>query len=225
MANKKTNQESLNVEQRLTSSEAFIDKNKKTLLYAVVAIIVLIAGFFLYKNYVVEPREAKANDLIFKGQEYFASDNYEMALNGDGQGYVGFLNIADEYSNTKAGNLANLYAGLSYAKLGKAQEAIEYLENFDDCGDEIISPAAIEALANCYADIDQPEKAASLFLDAAERADNNSISPMCLMSAGLIYESLGNTEKALECYQTIKDDYINSMQYAEIDKYIERVSK
>ena len=142
MANKKTKQEALNVEQRISSSEAFIDKNKKTLLYATVAIIVIIAGFFLYKNYVIEPREAKANDLIFKGQEYFAADNYEMALNGDGQGYLGFLNIADEYSSTKAGNLANLYAGLSYAKLGKAQEAVNYLEKFDDCGDEIISPAA-----------------------------------------------------------------------------------
>ncbi|MBP3566572.1 MAG: tetratricopeptide repeat protein [Paraprevotella sp.] len=225
MANKKTKQEALNVEQRISSSEAFIDKNKKTLLYAAVAIIVIIAGFFLYKNYVIEPREAKANDLIFKGQEYFAADNYEMALNGDGQGYLGFLNIADEYSSTKAGNLANLYAGLSYAKLGKAQEAVNYLEKFDDCGDEIISPAAIEALANCYADLDQVDKATSLLLDAADRADNNSISPMCLMTAGQLFESQGKTEDALECYETIKEKYINSMQYAEIDKYIERVSK
>ena len=116
MAHKKTTVEASNVEQTVTVSEAFFDKNKKTLLYAFIALIAIIGGYFLYNNYVIEPREAKANDLIFKGQEYFAADNYEMALNGDGQGYIGFLNIAKEYGSTKAGNLAQLYAGISYAK-------------------------------------------------------------------------------------------------------------
>ena len=34
-----------------------------------------------------------------------------------------------------------------------------------------------------------------------------------------------NKEKALECYNEIKSKYVNSMQYADIDKYIERASK
>ena len=51
-------------------------------------------------------------------------DDYEKALNGDGQGYPGFLKIADEYGSTDAGNLAELYAGLSYAQTGKYQEAV-----------------------------------------------------------------------------------------------------
>ena len=225
MANKKTTTEANNLEQTLTASEAFFDKNKKTMLYALVAIIVIIAGYFLYNNYIVAPREAKANDAIFKGQEYFAADNYEMALNGDGQGYMGFLNIAKEYGSTKAGNLANLYAGLSYAKLGKAQEAIECLKDFDDCGDEMVSPAALGALGNCYADVEQFDKAASTLVKAANKADNNSLSAMFLMAAGQIYEAQGENDKALECYETIKEEYINSMQYAEVDKYIEKLSK
>ena len=216
MTNKKTQHDSLNVEQTLISSEAFIDKYKKPIMYVFIAIVVLVGGYFLYRSFVSEPREAKANELMFKGQQYFASDNYEKALNGDGQGFPGFLKIA---------NLAQLYAGLSYAKLGKYQEAVTRLEDFKNCGDAMVSPAAIGALGNCYAELDQLDKATSTLLEAAQKADNNSLSPLYLIQAGEIFESQGKKDKALECYKEIKTKYVNSMQYAEIDKYIERVSE
>ena len=225
MTNKKTQHDSLNVEQTLISSEAFIDKYKKPIMYVFIAIIVLVAAYFLYRSFVIQPREEKANELIFKGQQYFASDNYEKALNGDGQGFPGFLNIKNEYGSTKAGNLAQLYAGLSYAKLGKNQEAVACLESYKDCDDAIVSPAALGALGNCYADLNQLDKATSTLLEAAKRADNNSLSPIYLLQAGEIFESQGKKDKALECYQQIKTKYVNSMQYTDIDKYIERVSE
>ena len=149
MTNKTTHHDSLNVEQTLISSEAFIEKYKKPIMYTFLVIVVLVAGYFLYRSFVLTPREEKANEMIFKGQQYFATDSYEKALNGDGQGFPGFLSIANEYGSTKAGNLAQLYAGLSYAKMGKFQEAVNYLKNFKDCGDEMVSPAALGALGNC----------------------------------------------------------------------------
>ncbi len=225
MANKKTQQSSQDVEQKLGVSEAFIEKYKKPVLYGLVAIIVVIVGIFAYINYVVEPREAKANDLIFKGQEYFAADEYEKAVNGDEQGYPGFLEIASDYSSTKAGNLAALYTGLSYAKLGNYEEAVKFLEKYSNCDDAMISPAALGALGNCYAELGNLEKAAKTLLEAAEEADNNSLSPLYLIQAGEIFEKLGKNEDALECYELIKEEYVNSMQYNDIDKYIERVSK
>ena len=117
----------------MISSEAFIEKYKKPIMYTFLVIVVLVAGYFLYRSFVLTPREEKANEMIFKGQQYFATDSYEKALNGDGQGFPGFLSIANEYGSTKAGNLAQLYAGLSYAKMGKFQEAVNYLKNFKDC--------------------------------------------------------------------------------------------
>ena len=163
--------------------------------------------------------------MIFKGQQYFAMDDYEKALNGDGQDYPGFLKIADEYGSTDAGNLAELYAGLSYAQTGKYQEAVIRLENFKERDDAMVSPAALGALGNCYAELDQLDKATATLLKAAEKADNNSLSPLYLLQAGQIFESQGQKDKALECYQKIKTQYVNSMQYADIDKYIERVSE
>jgi hypothetical protein len=43
-----------------------------------------------------------------------ASDSlYKLSLNGS-EGKFGFIKIADEYSGTDAGNLANYYAGMAY---------------------------------------------------------------------------------------------------------------
>ena len=135
------------------------------------------------------------------------------------------LKIASEYSSTDAGNLANLYAGLCYASLGKWNEAAQYIEKFDAKGDMMISPAAEGALGNVYAHLNQLDKAVSHLKSAAEKADNNSLSPTFLIQAGEILESQGKADEALKLYQTVKTKYFNSFQYQSIDKYIERVSK
>ena len=75
MAEKKQQQEALNVEEALSKSEAFLIKNKKTIIGVIVAIIVIIAAVVLYKQYFAEPREEKAYAALFKGEEYFKKLN------------------------------------------------------------------------------------------------------------------------------------------------------
>ena len=102
---------------------------------------------------------------------------------------------------------------------------MKYLESYDKCDDEMITPAAVGVLGNCYAQLNQLDKATETLLKAAEMADNNTLTPMYLQQAGEIFESQGNTDKALNCYNEIKNKYPQSMQAVEIDKYIERLSK
>ena len=90
MAVEKKQNEALNVEEALTQSEAFLLKNKKSIIGAIVAIIVVAAGIVMYKNLYAEPREEKAQAALFKGQEYFEADLYDLALNGDSVSYKGF---------------------------------------------------------------------------------------------------------------------------------------
>ena len=213
------------IEETLSKNEAFFLKYKKAIIGAVVALVVIVAAAILYHNYVAVPKEQKASTILAKGQSYFGAEQYEQALNGDSTGYVGFLKIASEYSSTDAGNLANLYAGLCYAQLGKWQEAAQYLEKFSGADDQMISPAALGALGNAYANLNQLDKAVSTLKKAAEKADNNSLSPTFLIQAGQILESQGKKSEALKLYQTIKEKYFNSMQYQTIDEYIERVSE
>ncbi len=207
----------MDVEEALSSSEAYIIKNKKTIIGIVVAVVVIVGGWLLYNHFVAMPKEQKASTMLAKGQEYFAMSQYELALKG-------FAKIAEEESGTAAGNLANAYAGLCLAQTGKYEEAIPYLEKFSG-DDQMVAPAVKGALGNCYANKGDLEKAVALLVDAANSSDSQSLSPIFLLQAGELYEKLGKNDEALKLYQTIKEKYFNSYNGANIDKYIERVSK
>ena len=217
----------------LNQSEALFLRFKKPIIIAVCAIVVIIAGIILYNNFVAEPREDEASTALSKGQTYFAAQQYDKALKGDGAGYAGFINIASDYSSTKAGNLANLYAGLCYANQAKPdwKSAQEDLDKCDTQSDQNISPAAVAAAANAYANNGDLAKAVDLFQKAADMADsrafndaNNSLSPVFLKEAGMLLEKQGKKADALKIYQDIKKKYVNSPAYQDIDKYIERAS-
>ncbi|WP_276892981.1 tetratricopeptide repeat protein [Hallella bergensis] len=230
MAN--SNEQSTN---EITSkSEVFFQKNGKAILIAAIAVVLIIAGYFCYKSFISAPREEKASTAIARGQDYFNSEQFDKALNGDGAGYPGFIKIASDYSSTKAGNLANLYAGLCYAQLDKWQDAVKFLEEYSPAKDAMVSPAAVQALGNAYAHVGQVDKAIDKLKDAAKKADskakdgeNNSLSPTFLLQAGQLLESQNKQDEALKIYEDIKKKYTNSMlvQSNEIDKYIERTKK
>ena len=215
----------------LSQKEAVFMKHKKAISAAIVVVILIIAGVLSYETYVSGPREQEASTALAKGQDYFANQQFEIALKGDSTGYKGFLNIASDYSSTDAGNLANLYAGLCYANLDKWNDAVKYLEKYSAADDEMVSPAATAALGNAYAHVKQLDKAVEYLKKAASMADgeaegnaNNSLSPTFLIQAGEILESQNKKDEALKIYQDIKKKYVNSPVYGEIDKYIERVS-
>ena len=221
MAEQKNQNEHLNVEDALTQSEAFLIKYKNAIIGGVVAVIIIVAGFIMYKNLYAEPREEKAQAALFKGQEYFEQDAFEQALNGDSIGYAGFLKVADDYSGTKAANLAKADAGICYAQLGKYEDAVKMLDSFDG-SDQMVAPAILGATGNCYAQLGQLDKAASTLLSAADKADNNTLSPIFLLQAGEILVKQGKYDDAVNAYTKIKDKYFQSYQAMDIDKYIEQ---
>ncbi|MBQ8098162.1 MAG: tetratricopeptide repeat protein [Bacteroidaceae bacterium] len=223
MAAKKPNQ--TNLDETLSKSEAFFVKHKNAIIGAVAGIIIVVGGIYAYNNFVAKPNAEKASTLLAQGQNYFANGDYDLALNGDNRGYTGFLKIADKYSSTKAGNLARLYAGISFAQKGDAESAVKYLEKFSTSSDQMISPAALGALGNSYAKIGQVDKAIATLKKAAEKADNNTLSPIYLVQAGQLLESQNKPEEAKKLYEEVKTKYNKSAEYYTIDKYIERVTK
>ena len=222
MAKQEIKQEQvLNVEEAVSRSEAFINKNKKTVIIAAIGVAVLIAACMSVSIWVVKPREQKAAEALFAGEKYFQNGNYEAALNGD-QEYAGFEAVSSEFKGTKAANLAKAYAGISLAKLGRYEEAIPMLKAFKG-SDVMVAPSVLAALGNCYAQVGDDAQAAATLVKAAKKADNNLLSPAYLIQAGQIYEKLGKKSEALKVYTEIKTKYYGSMQAMDIDKYIERV--
>ena len=151
MKNSSDNKGAVNVDSALNKNEALFMKNKKAIIYGILAVIIIVGGYFAYNTYVAGPRQDEASTALAKGQDYFANQQFDKALNGDGAGYTGFKAIASDYSSTDAGNLANLYAGLCYANMNKWSDAAKYLEEYSPADDEMISPAAVAALGDAYA--------------------------------------------------------------------------
>jgi tetratricopeptide (TPR) repeat protein len=208
------------VEEALSRSEMFIEKNQKIIIIALAAIVIVVLGFLGYRKFISEPREIKANNEIFSAQGYFEQDSLDKALNGDGQN-AGFIDIINDYGSTKAGNLAKYYAGVSYLKKGEFQKAVEYLEDFST-EDPLVGPMAIGALGDAYLELGKNEKAVAQYMKASSASDNELTSPLFLMKAGMTYELLGTYDKALEVYKTIKTNYPRSFEGRDIDKYIAR---
>ena len=218
-------------EEMVSKSEAIFKKYKKQIFGCLIAVLVVICGVMLYKQMIVKPRVEKANNAIAKAQNLFNEQQWEKALKGDSTGVQGFIAIAEEYSSTDAGNLANLYAGLCYAKLEKWQESVNYLEKFETSDDVMISPLSMMAAGDAYANVNNLDQAVASFRKAAEMADkaaaggiNNSVSPNALLKAGIILLKQNKKEEALAVFQEIKDKYMQSPVRGEIDKYIQLAS-
>ena len=216
-------QEQKGLEEALTKSEQFFENNKKIIFGVLIAIIVIIAGGMLYNAKVVQPRQLRAAEAIYPGETYFVNGDYSTALNGDAYGFEGFEELSKQYKNTKAGKLAVLYAGLCYVQLDSMDVAQKYLEKFNG-KDKMVAPAALGALANCYATNGEVDKAAATFEKAAKKANNNLLSPYYYFQAALIYESLSKPDQALKLYKQIKVNYPESVEGRDIDKYIARLT-
>lgn len=221
MSKKAKNDAPILPDEVLSKSEALVLKYKTPIIAVIAAVVIILLGSMAYKKYVVEPKEKEAAEAIFAAENLFIAQEFEKSLDGDGIN-LGFIQIADEYSGTDAGNIANAYAGMALAQLGRYEEAIKYLKAFKG-NDKMVAPAATGTLGSCYAQTGDADAAAKKFVEAAEMAENNTISPFYLLQAGIIYEQQGKADKALKLYEEIKNKYSTSSVAMDIDKYIGRV--
>ncbi len=209
-----------NIDEALSSSEKFLEKNQKTLLITLAAIIIAVGAIIAYNYLYKAPRNEKAQNAIFMGEKYFQDRQDSLAIFGNGNDYIGFEKIIKEYSGTKTADLAHAYAGISYSRLGNNEKALEHLSKFKG-GDLLITPAVEGAIGDIYMNMGNTDKAISHFNSAAKKADDQMLSPIFYKKAGLAYLSLKNFDKAIETFTFIKETYINSPEAQEADKYIQ----
>ncbi|HEX7412381.1 MAG TPA: tetratricopeptide repeat protein [Bacteroidales bacterium] len=208
------------VEEALGKSEQFIEKNQKLITIVVGAFILILLGYFGFQKFYLAPREKEAQSQMFMAQKYFEQDSLKLALNGDGN-YLGFLNIIDDYSMTKAANLSHYYAGMIYLKKGDYNTAIEQLKKFDS-DDEFVGPMATGAIGDAYMEQNNTDKAIEYYLKAADQKKNDLTSPQFLLKAGWACETAGKYDKAIEAYVRIQKEFTKSMESRDIEKYIAR---
>ena len=214
---KKENAEA--VVEALSKTEKFFNQYGKLVAGLAAALVVLAVAVFCYVKFAYQPAVAEAQGQMALAEQNFRAENYELALNGDGN-VLGFAQIIDEYG-AKAGKAANFYAGVCALHLENYEDAINYLKAYNG-KDEILKARALANIGDAYVGLENYETALGYFEKAAAVIDNMYAAGY-LLKAGLTAEKLGQNEKALEYYKTIKDQYAASAEGYEIDKYIGRI--
>lgn len=201
-------------------AEQFIENNKQMITSVIVGVIVIVGGYFGYTKMYLEPLQLDAEEQIWKAQSYFDKDSLELAMFGDGN-YMGFEEIADEFSGTRAGDLANFYMGVISLRKGEFDLAIDYLESYSG-NDIILSAIALGAIGDANMELDDAGKALEYYKKAANTNPNDFTSAIYLMKAGKVAEGLEDYSDAVSLYTEIKENYSDTKEGREVEKYLAR---
>ena len=212
------------IDNAVFESGHFLEKYSKQILIGVGALVLIVCAYMAYNHFYVKPKNENAQNAIFRGQYYFNNGQDSLALYGDGNEYIGFESIINEYGSTSVGNLAKGYAGLCYSRMGKYEEALSYLKDYKG-KDAIFSHLVGGAIGDCLDNQGKPDEAVSYFEKAAKGVDSQVYSPALYKKAALIYRNQGNYDKVIELFTIVKNKYMNSpIAATEADKYIEEAT-
>ena len=211
------------VETQEKQSEGFLEDNQNTIFGVLVAAVVLIGLYMLYKQFYVAPKEKQAVEQMTQAQFQFAQDSFALALSNPGGGYEGFNGLASNYGGTPSGNSANLYAGISYLQLGEFDKAIEYLKDYDGAGE--IGPILKNGLlGDAFAEKNEMDQALSYYKKAASAGDNAGVTPYYLLKQGMLEMKNNNNTAAEDAFRKIKEKYPRSRFAQDAEKYLMRAS-
>jgi tetratricopeptide (TPR) repeat protein len=197
----------------------FFEKNQNLIYIIVGGLAIIVGGYLAYTNLYQKPRQAEAVEQMFQAEFMFQRDSFALALENPGGGYGGFTSIIEDYGGTKAANTAKYYAGICYLNLGRYDDAITYLEKFKPAGD--ITPIMkYGTLGDCYSELQNFDKALSMYQKAGTTKENEFLTPYYLKKLALLHDHQGNGAESLKIFKKLKAEYPNSLQASDVDKYI-----
>ena len=204
-------------------AEGFVKKYRNALL-GVMAVLVIGAAYLFYKDYQSQKLGEEAGPEMSQAQIWYSSGEDSLALFGDGLS-KGFLEIIDNYHGTRPANLSNYYAGTLYLKLSDYDNAIKHLSAFDGGASRTVGANAELLLGHAYAQSGDTENAANAYKSAANGVDNNTLTPFYLKTAGDYHSTLSKFKEAEGFYLRIKQEYPNSEEAQDIDRFIVSVQQ
>ena len=206
----------------VTKVLSFFNKYQNLIYGIIIGILVLVLAILAFNRFYLQKKNAEASAQIVQPiQWYMQGDtaSLNMALEGDGEN-DGFLDIASSYKLTKTANTANYYAGLTYLKLGKKDEAMDYLKKFKK-KEDVLWYACQATIGDLYDDQGDEANAISYYEKAAKGKDP-LFTPITLFKLGQMYERKGDWNKALTAYETIEKDFYNEYNKMSVAQYTER---
>ncbi len=200
-------------------AEHFVEKYQKQILIIGGSLLLIVGGWLAYKCAYLGPRQKEAIEQMAQAEFQFQRDSFALALANPGGGFPGFADIVKKYGGTDAGNAALYYAGVSSLNLGQFDAAISYLEDFSPCG-KLLPAMKYGTLGDAYAEKGDRAKALRQYKKAAGEDDNSVISPYYLKKVAMLSQKQGDAAGAKEAWQKIKNNFPQSNEAREADKYI-----
>ena len=172
------------------------ETHRRELVGAAVALVVLVAGFFVYRNVSRGAEEEAARDYLMARQAYFAG-NFQLAVT-DLQGYLG------RHGGTPYADDAMLFLAESQLQAGQAAEAVATLEEMlDEHGGSPLADNAHRLLAAAYAQAGQLDRAVETYREAIENAEFDEQKVQLHATLAGLYASQSRKAEAVEEYRAI----------------------
>lgn len=211
----------------IQQGQNFWSSYSKPIVISLGVIALLIGGYFAYDSFIKKPATLKADEAIWKSQAHFKSDSFQLALNGvpGVKGDVGFLKVIKDHSGTKAANLANYYAGISYLHLGDFNKAVKHLEDFS-ADDAQLKLLAKGSLGDAYAELGKNEKAIDNYKAATTAFESDDFNTAeYLYRLAQLYDKTGKNKEAIEAFTRLKNEFPGSNRAFEADKYLGKLGE
>ena len=221
MATKESKEKTEAVVEAVSKTDLFFKENKHLIIGVAVAAVLVAFGIFAFQKWYYQPKAREAQQQLYPAEMAFKAESWETALNGDGNN-LGIAQVIEDYGKATPA-AAWFEAGICELQLGNYESAIDYLKNYKG-KDAILKARSISCMGDAYVGLEDYAKALDCFVKAAGVIDN-IYAAAYLLKAGVTAEQLGKNEEALKYYKTIKEQYPQSMEGYDIDKYISRLAK
>ena len=214
-------------------ARGFWEKNSRPIIIAGPVIILAIAGWYGYQEFIKKPKEREANEKIFAAESLFDKmastagfnkDSASIVINGkEDQNITGVLTVIKNFGGTKAGNRARYIAGATYLHLKDFPKAISHLKEFDGNGAHQVQSKAYIMLGHAYAEQNKTEDALDYYKKAAavNKKDEGTSSEALFLAASYA-DATGNKKEAIDLFTKLKAEY-PAAKSVEVDKYLARL--
>jgi tetratricopeptide (TPR) repeat protein len=194
--------------------KAWINGQNKVLVYGITALVLLITGIVLYQYFYQIPREKKGLVAIIDVQKQFDDDSFRLVLKSAPK-------LVDDFSGTKAGDLAAYYAGVSYLYTGDFKNAVTYLEKVS-FSDKVMKSQSIGLLGDAHVENKDLESGLKCYLKAMKVSKNSFSTIMWSKKAAKVYEKKDEWKKALAIYEDLEKNFKEEEEIKDISKNIAR---
>jgi tetratricopeptide (TPR) repeat protein len=177
----------------------WIEENQKTVMKVggVVILVVALAAFWVRSRSQTETQAATELSMTMI-----------KAQTGDPSSVTQQLaDMAKRFSGTRAGDDAQFYVGQLKAMSHKPDEALKAFDDFVKRGSKnrYLYPSALAGKAAALEDLKRYQEAAETYLKAATAKTDAFTYPGFRLDAARCFELAGNSQKAKEQYQLIRD--------------------